>query len=123
MLGSATGLAAPHLLVCLAPRCENYAGSAPDAVRHVLCAMCRATVPALVHEAEKTKAVASIPWQTGGDAGGGRTAESVIPSARDDSRATASHLCVESMICLPNIFSFVVASEQERPITSVTRGR
>ena len=85
--------------------------------------MCRATVSAPVHAAETTKAVASIPWQTGGAAGGGRTAESVIPSAGDDSRATASHLCVASMICLPNVFSFVVASEQERPITSVTRGR
>ena len=81
--------------------------------------MCRATVSAVVPEAEKTRAVASIPWQTGGAAGGGRTTESVIRSAGDGSRATASHLCVASMICLPSFFLCVVASEQERPITSV----
>ena len=55
-------------------------------------------------EAEKTRAVASIPWQIGGAAGGGRTTESVIRSAGDGSRATASHLCVASMICLPKFF-------------------
>ena len=70
-------------------------------------------------EAEKTRAVASIPWQTGGAAGGGRTTESVIHSAGDGSRATASHRCVASMICLPSFSLCVVASEQERPITSV----
>ena len=81
--------------------------------------MCRATVSAVVPEADKTRAVASIPWQTGGAASGGRTTESVIRSAADGSRATASHLCVASMICLPKFFSCVVASEQERPITSI----
>jgi len=83
--------------------------------------MCRAIVSAVLPEAEKTRAVASIPWQTGGAAGGGRTCitESVIRSARDGSRAIASHLCVASMICLPDFFLCVVASEQERPITSV----
>jgi hypothetical protein len=81
--------------------------------------MCRATVSAVVPEAEKTRIVASIPWQTGGAASGGRTTESVIRSARDGSCATASHLCVASMICLPNFFLCVVASEQEHPITSV----
>ena len=58
-------------------------------------------------EAEKPRAVASIPWQTGGVASGGRTTESVIRSAGDGSRASASHLCVASMICLPN-FSYAL---------------
>jgi hypothetical protein len=95
------------------------------AYRPVAHRMCRATVSAPVHAAEKTKAVAGIPWQTGGTAGGRHTAESVIRSAGDGSRATASHLCVASMIYLPNCFlmrcGFTTgAPHNERP---VPRGR
>jgi hypothetical protein len=40
--------------------------------------MCRATVSAVVPEAEKTRTMASILWKTVGAVGGGRTTESVI---------------------------------------------